>query len=139
MRISYMFFLFFLSSCVHAETPLWELKPLSLQTKEQYHDCCMNLWTRIDLAQAIATTKMQRKTMLRAVVKNLEALLLYSELLSSEEDYYFYKKLIQEMRFSFLNAFPASNNRWYKKARQLFETLLSQLKGPIYLKTDSTS
>ncbi len=103
------FCLIFFPLSADGECSLWVKADHVIESTELFHDLSMSTWTRIDLVQAIATTREQQEMILRHLVKNLMSLSASLEKISSY-DRHFYKKLMQSMRFSFLNAFPLNEN-----------------------------
>lgn len=135
----YLVVVFFCCGYGNARTSLWERAESVVESKEHFHELCMDVWTRIDLVQAISTSRHQREMVLRRLVKNLACLSASLEKITVVEESCFYRKLFKSMKFSFVNAFPASKNRWYKKGLVLLRGMTKKLKRPIYLKAECSS
>ncbi len=136
VRKLYMMCTVFCCFSVYAQSSLWISNHEPIETLEQFHEVCMDLWTRIDLVQAISTNNFQKKVILRHLMKNFMCLSVSLEKISSVEESHFYKKLLQSMHFSFLNAFPFSKNPSYEECLRHLSTMIKRLEGPVYLEAD---
>lgn len=124
---------------VYGENSLWTAAYGPIENKSQFHGVCMDTWTRIDLVQAIATSKRQKRAILRSLVKSLMCLSASLATISHAKDSHFYKELMQSMYFSFCSAFPWCRNRAYKECLVLLTCMIKRLEDPVDLEAENTS
>ncbi|MBA3751581.1 hypothetical protein H0X06_02130 [Candidatus Dependentiae bacterium] len=118
---------------------VWSGALTRVETAEDFHALCMDIWTRTDLVQAINAKKRQRKTILHYVRESLFVVSLKMEKFIVDDHRPFYKKIILSMKCSFKNAFSPCRTRSYKTCISLFNSMLMRLKGPVHLEAKGTS
>ncbi len=114
-------------SMSNGASSVWSGALTSVETAEDFHVLCMDIWTRTDLVQAINAKKRQRKIILRYVRESLCMAFLKMEKFVVDEQRPFYKKIVQLMKSSFENAFSPCRTRSYKVCIYLFNTMLMRL------------
>ncbi len=121
----------------HNDRPFWHCSPEKVRTPQEFSELCMELWTKIDLVQAINTDQALKKNILKELNKGIETLYCSSKKLN-KKIYRTHRASIREplllvmaIREAFLLTFKESRDKHFLSSYTLLNQLIAQLETPI--------
>jgi hypothetical protein len=130
---------------LQGQTKLWGSESCHISSYEQLLNTCMELWTYLDLVRAICTTPEQREDICRdltTMIRDMHKQFLAFEHVCHARTYDEQKALVDNLETiqkSFMALFCDTPADYYKESVLLLSCLVSKLKAPNNITTNSTT
>ncbi len=119
------------------DRPFWHCSTEKVRTPQEFSELCMELWTKIDLVQAINADQELKKNILKELNKGIETLYCSSKKLN-KKIYRTHRAnaseplaLVMAVREAFSLAFKESRDKHFLSSYALLNRLIDSLEAPI--------